>query len=476
VSKREEESVERGEAGFQEAHTRKSGFKGGKSARPERPAQPPIHCPSCASQRVWKDGLRHLRDGETVQRYLCRSCGFRFSSQPKVKVHVSTKRREAFDPRSELLDTGVVVGDFPIEKAPDDSAFSFREDVGSHKLTSVGKDLNTFPSYNSKRRVCVSEDGAKNLAEEATRIEKWAAGATRPDLATVKGKLVEFAWHLQKEGYKPYTIRRKVKTLRWLIELGGNIFDPENIKEVIAKKQGWSDATKAIVCDDYATFLEMQGLTWKRPMYRGTSKMPFIPLESEIDALINASGKNTGAFLQGLKDTGADPGELAGVEWTDINAQSKTVMINRPVKGHNPRVLLVSDEFLRRVNSLKKHGKRVFNLQNVATTFYEARKNIARKLNNPRINEISLTTLRHWKGTMEYHKTKDPYHVKKILGHKRLQSTEIYINLELALFLEQSNDFHVKTAETKEEITALLEVGFEYVCQKEGLMFFRKRK
>jgi hypothetical protein len=31
-------------------------------------------------------------------------------------------------------------------------------------------------------------------------------------------------------------------------------------------------------------------------------------------------------------------------------------------------------------------------------------------------------------------------------------------------------------AEKPEEIKALLEVGFEYVCEKDELMFFRKRK
>jgi hypothetical protein len=30
--------------------------------------------------------------------------------------------------------------------------------------------------------------------------------------------------------------------------------------------------------------------------------------------------------------------------------------------------------------------------------------------------------------------------------------------------------------ETPEEITQLLEVGFEYICEKDGLIFFRKRK
>jgi hypothetical protein len=44
------------------------------------------------------------------------------------------------------------------------------------------------------------------------------------------------------------------------------------------------------------------------------------------------------------------------------------------------------------------------------------------------------------------------------------------------LFQIENDEFNVKVAEKPEEIKALLEVGLEYVCQKDGLMFFRKRK
>jgi len=47
---------------------------------------------------------------------------------------------------------------------------------------------------------------------------------------------------------------------------------------------------------------------------------------------------------------------------------------------------------------------------------------------------------------------------------------------EWALFHTENNEFHVKTAKTQDEIKALLEVGFEYVCQKDNLIYFRKRK
>lgn len=78
---------------------------------------------------------------------------------------------------------------------------------------------------------------------------------------------------------------------------------------------------------------------------------------------------------------------------------------------------------------------------------------------------------------MEYHKTRDILHLKEFLGHKSLDSTLIYINIERAIFgAGDHSELHVKSAETPEEVKALLEVGFEYICEKDGLLFFRKRK
>ena len=43
-------------------------------------------------------------------------------------------------------------------------------------------------------------------------------------------------------------------------------------------------------------------------------------------------------------------------------------------------------------------------------------------------------------------------------------------------FKSLNDEFHVKVAKSPGEIKALLEVDFEYVCEKDGLPFFRKRK
>jgi len=74
---------------------------------------------------------------------------------------------------------------------------------------------------------------------------------------------------------------------------------------------------------------------------------------------------------------------------------------------------------------------------------------------------------------MEYHRTKDILHVMKLLGHKSINSTLLYT--QLVNF--EGDEYDVKVAETKNEITELLKVGFEWVGQDDdGLTYFRKRK
>jgi len=285
------------------------------------------------------------------------------------------------------------------------------------------------------------------------------------------------AWWVQKQGYAPSTCMMRFYKIKQLARLGADLLNPESVKDIIARQTGWSDGTKHITVIVYSSFLEMLGLTWDQPRYRAEESIPFIPLESEIDALINGCGRRMACFLQGLKDTGAGPGELARLEWTDVNYEAKSVTIRHPVKGHRPRVVPVSGSFLGRLNAIPKVGSRVFcTIDGLRRSFEQQRRRIVHNLSNPRLLRISFQTLRHWKGTMEYHRTKDIIHVQGILGHKTIQSTMIYINLEAALFDERSDQFHVRVARTVDEASRLIEAGFEKVDEMEGLYIYRKRK
>ena len=59
-------------------------------------------------------------------------------------------------------------------------------------------------------------------------------------------------------------------------------------------------------------------------------------------------------------------------------------------------------------------------------------------------------------------KCKDVWHVKMMLGHNRISSTEKYIHLERMIYDGEANSqFIVKVADTLEEAIKLMEIGFE---------------
>jgi ribulose 1,5-bisphosphate carboxylase large subunit-like protein len=91
--------------------------------------------------------------------------------------------------------------------------------------------------------------------------------------------------------------------------------------------------------------------------------------------------------------------------------------------------------------------------------------------------QIKFTTFRHWKGTVEYHRTKDIIHVQQLLGHRNIKNTMIYINYDKAVFGEgRCDEFTVKVAGNIDEDKELIEAGFEYVTVRDGLNIYRKRK
>lgn len=105
------------------------------------------------------------------------------------------------------------------------------------------------------------------------------------------------------------------------------------------------------------------------------------------------------------------------------------------------------------------------------------RKRAAEKLRNPRLRRISFYSLRHWKATVEYHRTRDIFHVMRILGHRDIKNTLVYIDLDHEIFNNSNIDeFTVKVAHNTKEACRLAEVGFEKFDEFDGVHLYRKRK
>jgi integrase/recombinase XerD len=223
-------------------------------------------------------------------------------------------------------------------------------------------------------------------------------------------------------------------------------------------------------------FYKYLNFQWQAPNYKPVEKIPFIPTEQEIDLLIANTSKTISALLQLLKETGMRLGEALALKWTDVDFERKTVRITAE-KGSLPRILPLSEKAIAMLKRLPGKDERIFpSRSTVESVCYTRRKRLAHKLCNPRLLNIGFHTFRHWKGTMEYHKTKDIVHVQRLLGHKNIQNTLVYITIENALFTGTNNEFHVRTAKTVEEACKLVEVSFEYVTDIERIKIFRKRK
>ena len=381
-------------------------------------------CPECGSRKIWKDGLRYTVKGP-VQRYICRTCGYRFSEPSQ---NSKTKR-----PIASYCRVGV-------------------------------------PGSNPG-----SKNSAKALVALSKEIEKEAMGLRGPTAKQeAKSAIINFLWQLKKEGYTETTIWNYRRYLNWLLKAGANLLDPESVKETIAKRKGWNETTKCIVSAAYATFAKLNRIPFKPPRYKAAKKLPFIPLEEEIDALIAASGKKLACLLQLLKETGMRINEALNLRWEAVDFKRNVIILNAPEKRNNPRTFKISDQLASMLKTLPMDKPKVFNItyHTAEQCLLKTRKRLARKLGNPRLLRITFHTLRHWKATMEYHKTKDILHVMKMLGHRHLESTLVYT--QLVNF--KTEEYHSAVAHNVEEARRLIEQGFEYVCEVDGVHVFRKRK
>lgn len=250
------------------------------------------------------------------------------------------------------------------------------------------------------------------------------------EISETKSILFEFAWWMKKQGYAEQTIESRLSLIRTMLNRGADLNNPESVKEIIAS-QDWCEGKKRNAVHTYSSYLKMKGKTWVPPKYRLISKIPWIPQEKLIDQLIAACPNKYKPFLQLLKEKGMRPGEAWALEWGHFDFTSKSVRIT-PEKGSNPRILPISNNLIAMLKMLPRKTEYVFKngrFRNFSEGYRRQRKRISASLGNPDIARITFKTLRHFKRTMEYQKTKDILHVKYVLGHKNIKNTLVYTHL-----------------------------------------------
>ena len=100
--------------------------------------------------------------------------------------------------------------------------------------------------------------------------------------------IIEYGFWMLKEGYSETTIERYVRLLKELAKYR-DLRDPESIKIGLTQTH-WADGTKEMACGAYAIYAKQHGFTFVPPRYRRVEKLPFIPLDTEVEQLIGAMG------------------------------------------------------------------------------------------------------------------------------------------------------------------------------------------
>jgi len=271
------------------------------------------------------------------------------------------------------------------------------------------------------------------------------------------------------------TIESKTKIVKQLMKRT-NLWDKEEVREHI-ETSNWTNIRKNIVLYAYQDWCSYKGFEFLVEKYPEERKLPYIPTEQQIDQLISAQSNLYAPLLQLAKETGWRPSELAGLTPDDFNLNQQVVTLNEPTKNSLPRQTKMSNKLTAMIKPLllkTPEHDRIWKAKprNMESNFLRVRNKVAEKFGDPNIKKITLKTFRHYKATMEYHRTKDILHVMNVLGHKNIKNTLVYTHLVNF----ESDEWICKVATTIQEAQGLIEEDFEYVATFEGKMLFRKRK
>lgn len=282
---------------------------------------------------------------------------------------------------------------------------------------------------------------------------------------------------MKANGLSDCTINFTRKALYFLAK-NCNLNNPEEVKTFIANRKA-TNHYKRNLCIAYNKFVLHNKLEWQMPIYIQPSKLPNIPKTETLKQLISYARKNLAVKLMISMETGLRPVEVMNLKVKDVNLENRTITPTTAKHG-SARILKISNttkDLLKRhiVKYKRTSTDEIFkgDAERYGRQYRQMRNNLAEKLENPAIRQIRLYDLRHYFATMLYSKTRDILYVKQQLGHRKIDNTLIYTQL---VDQTEEEEYICKTATNVKQATTLIENGFQYVTEMDGLKLFRKRK
>jgi integrase len=230
----------------------------------------------------------------------------------------------------------------------------------------------------------------------------------------------------------------------------------------------------------YLHYCKANALVWVPPRIKVKSAPITVPTEERIDKIISA-GLQKWITVFRISKHGLRPDEVSKITLRDIDMQRGLLTVRTSKLGEE-RIIKLKEyavlnlqSYIHRQNIVKIEVP-IFPNPNAMHGMWDiCRRRAFLNFRDTELLKIRLYDLRHWFATSEYMKTRDIFHVKYLLGHRDIKSTLIYMHIAQGL-RDVSEDYTCRIARTVEEALKLIEQGFEYVTDIEGIKLFRKRK
>jgi len=283
-----------------------------------------------------------------------------------------------------------------------------------------------------------------------------------------KEEIINTLIKLKASGLTEGTLRNISYSLAKLDRLT-DLNEPEQVKLAIANLKV-QNSYKTNISKAYNYYTIVNQIKWTHGNYPAEPSLPKIPSRENIMKIISHAKKYATIFKI-LMETGLMPYELSQIKPQDIDFE-KGILTAKGYKRHTSRTFKLTQETTAMLKAYFGKYTKFPESQWMSKLWRQHRNTIAKKFQDPTIRNIRLYDLRHYYATNLYAKTKDILLVKQQLGHKKIETTLIYT--QLVAFNEE--EYTCKTATNIKEATDLIENGFEYITEMDGIKLFRKRK
>ena len=264
------------------------------------------------------------------------------------------------------------------------------------------------------------------------------------------------------------------------ISRNADIFNTESVKTYIknmTKEHGEKiqNSTRNKMITSYDYFCQNQNLCWEKPFYKIDETTPLIPITDHVNKIIGCATNRYCVIFNIMVETGAEGKELEKTPRNKINETDGIISITG-TKGHNAGIYKLKESTKEQLKLYLAKNPQEYPFPKsvyIGQVWMETRNRAIKKFCMPELKNVQLRNLRNYSGAQFYYKTKDPIATQRHFRHKKYDTTDHYLR---GMITDGEEEFTCKTAKTIAEATALIEAGFQYITEMEGLKIFKKRK